>query len=193
LKPGRYDHITDEQLLGLYNADGNQEWIGILLERYTLLLLGVCMKYLKNEDDAKDSVQQIFLKVLTEVSKYQITYFKSWLYMVAKNHCLMKLRGGQNKNLQELTEGLVNAPAEDKKNEIIENERTYTLLEEAIEELNDEQKQCVTLFYINKYSYNQIVEKTNYNLSQVKSYIQNGKRNLKLLLERKLKENPAKR
>ncbi|ANE50318.1 RNA polymerase sigma factor [Flavisolibacter tropicus] len=193
MKPGRYDHITDEQLLSLYNADGNQEWIGILLERYTLLLLGVCMKYLKNEEDAKDSVQQIFLKVLTEASKYQITYFKSWLYMVAKNHCLMKLRGGQNKNPQELTENLANAPAEDKKHEIFENERTYTLLEEAIEELNEEQKQCVTLFYIHKYSYNQIVEKTNFNLSQVKSYIQNGKRNLKLLLERKLNENPTKR
>jgi RNA polymerase sigma-70 factor (ECF subfamily) len=193
LRPGRYDHITDEQLLSYYNADGNQEWIGILLERYTLLLLGVCMKYLKNEEDAKDSVQQIFLKVLTEASKYQITYFKSWLYMVAKNHCLMKLRGGQSKNLQELTEGLVNAPAEDQKTELIENEKTYTLLEEAIEELNEEQKQCITLFYIQKLSYNQIVDKTNYSLSQVKSYIQNGKRNLKQLLEKKLKENQTKR
>lgn len=193
MKPGRYDHITDEQLLSYYYADGNQEWIGILLERFTLLLLGVCMKYLKNEEDAKDSVQQIFLKVLTEASKHQITYFKSWLYMVAKNHCLMKLRGGHNKNLQELKEGLVHAPAEDRKYEILENERTYTLLEEAIKELNEEQKQCVTLFYIHKYSYNQIVEKTNFNLSQVKSYIQNGKRNLKIILERKLNENPTKR
>jgi len=113
--------------------------------------------------------------------------------MVAKNHCLMKLRGGPNKNIQELTENMVNAPLEDKKSEIIENERTYSLLEEAIEELNEEQKQCVTLFYIHKQSYNQIVEKTGYSLSQVKSYIQNGKRNLKLLLEKKLKENPTRR
>lgn len=193
MKPGRYDHITDEELLGYYQADGNQEWIGILLERYTLLLFGVCMKYIKNEEEAKDCVQQIFLKVLTEASKYKITYFKSWLYMVAKNHCLMKLRSGPNKNLQELTENMANAPAEDKKNEIIENERTYTLLEEAIEELNEEQKQCVTLFYIQKLSYNQIVERTGYSLSQVKSYIQNGKRNLKLLLEKKLNVNTTKR
>ncbi|HYH15599.1 MAG TPA: sigma-70 family RNA polymerase sigma factor, partial [Flavisolibacter sp.] len=119
MKPGRYDHITDEQLLSYYYADGNQEWIGILLERYTLLLFGVCMKYLKNEEDAKDSVQQIFLKVLTEVSKHQITYFKSWLYMVAKNHCLMKLRGGPNKNLQELSDNLTNAPDEDKNGELL--------------------------------------------------------------------------
>lgn len=193
MRPGRYDHITDEELLSYYQSDGNQEWIGILLERYTLLLFGVCMKYLKNEEEAKDSVQQIFLKVLTEVAKYRITYFKSWLYMVAKNYCLMKLRGEQNKTLLELTDNMVNAPAEDKKSELIENEKTFSLLEDAIEELNDEQKQCVTLFYIQKLSYNQIVERTGYSLSQVKSYIQNGKRNLKLLLERKLKENPTKR
>ena len=193
MKPGRYDHITDEELLSYYQQDGNQEWIGVLLERYTLLLFGVCMKYLKNEEDAKDCVQQIFLKVLTDASKYKITYFKSWLYMVAKNHCLMKLRSSTTKNLQEITESIADAPAEDQKSEIIENERTYSLLEEAIEELNEEQKQCVTLFYIHKLSYNQIVEKTGYSLSQVKSYIQNGKRNLKLLLEEKLKENQTKR
>src|SRR5215203_5126398 len=86
---GKYNHITDQELLEKFYADHNNEWLGVLLERYTLLLLGVCMKYLKNEDNAKDSVQQIFLKVLTEVSKHQITYFKSWLYMVAKNYCLM--------------------------------------------------------------------------------------------------------
>lgn len=193
MKPGRYDHITDEQLLSYYYADGNQEWIGILLERYTLLLLGVCMKYLKNEEEAKDCVQQVFLKVLTDVSKYQITYFKSWLYMVAKNHCLMKLRSSQHKNVQVLLEHIPSLPAEDSKSELVENERTYTLLEEAIEELNDEQRQCVTLFYLQKNSYNQIVEKTHYNLSQVKSYIQNGKRNLKLLLEKKLKANNSTR
>ena len=189
MKPSRYDHIKDEQLLSYYTTDKNQQWIGILLERYTLLLLGVCMKYLKNEEEAKDCVQQVFLKVLTDVSKYEITYFKSWLYMVAKNHCLMKLRNGQNKQMQVLTETFANEPTEDKKNELVENERTYTLLEEAILELNEEQKQCVTLFYLQKNSYNEIVEKTHYNLSQVKSYIQNGKRNLKLLLEKKIKAN----
>src|SRR5215204_7575482 len=104
MKPNRYDHISDNELLDFYYADKNQEWIGILLERYTLLLLGVCMKYLKDENEAKDCVQQVFLKVLTEVSKYRIDYFKSWLYMVAKNHCLMKLRNQNGKYIKELKE-----------------------------------------------------------------------------------------
>jgi DNA-directed RNA polymerase specialized sigma24 family protein len=86
LKTNRYENISDNELLDYYYQSKDQQWIGILLERYTMLLLGVCMKYLKNEEEAKDAVQQIFLKVLTEVSKYKIDYFKSWLYMVAKNH-----------------------------------------------------------------------------------------------------------
>jgi len=94
---GKYNHITDQELLEKFSADQNNEWLGILLERYTLLLLGVCMKYLKNEDDAKDSVQQIFLKVIQELHKYKVEYFKSWVYMVAKNHCLMKLRDKHGK------------------------------------------------------------------------------------------------
>src|SRR6476659_3918456 len=104
MKANRYDHMTDAELLELYYSDKNQEWIGILLERYTLLLLGVCMKYLKDENEARDCVQQIFLKVLTEAGKYRIDYFKSWLYMVAKNHCLMRLRDKNAKTIRELSE-----------------------------------------------------------------------------------------
>ena len=187
VKPGQYNHMTDAELLEQYYEDKDQRWIGILLERYTLLLLGVCMKYLKNEEDAKDCVQQIFLKVLNEVSKYRIDYFKSWLYMVAKNQCLMKLRSQQGKATSEINEDTIEAIIDNHTSEIHENEQTYKLLEEAIDELSNEQRQCVILFYLHKNSYNQISEKTGFNTMQVKSYIQNGKRNLKLLLEKKLK------
>src|SRR5689334_4102426 len=149
MKSNRYDHITDAELLNLYYTDKNQEWIGILLERYTLLLLGVCMKYLKEENEARDCVQQIFLKVLTEVGKYKIDYFKSWLYMVAKNHCLMRLRD-RDKNMKELLENNAIAQPETDKQDLLQNEETYDLLEQAIAELNQEQKISVTLFYLQK-------------------------------------------
>lgn len=187
MKANSYNHITDAELLNLYYADHNQEWIGILLERYTLLLLGVCMKYLKDENEARDCVQQIFLKVLTEVGKYRIEYFKSWLYMVAKNHCLMRLRDKGSKAVKELNE-LHAVASETNKQELILNEQTYDLLEEALNELSGEQKQCVILFYLKKNSYQQISETTGYTMMQVKSYIQNGKRNLKLLLDKKMKQ-----
>jgi RNA polymerase sigma-70 factor (ECF subfamily) len=185
VKAGRFDHINDAELLEKYYNDNNHEWIGVLLERYTLLLFGVCMKYLKNEEEAKDAVQQIFLKVLSEVNKYKIDYFKSWLYMVAKNYCLMKLRGNNGRDIKEISKVQI-ADEETDKQKFIENEKTYIVLEESLKELNDEQKQCVILFYLKKNSYNQISEITGFSIMQVKSYIQNGKRNLKLLLQKKL-------
>jgi RNA polymerase sigma-70 factor (ECF subfamily) len=186
---GKYDHLSDQELLGKFYADHNNEWLGILLQRYTLLLLGVCMKYLKNEEEAKDSVQQVFLKAIQELHKYKVEYFKSWLYMVAKNHCLMKLREKQGKIPAELDSQAIPAPEEADKKKLEETDRTLDLMEGALQELNIEQQQCVTLFYLQKKSYSQISETTGFTLLQVKSYIQNGKRNLKILIEKKMKKD----
>lgn len=185
----KYKHITDRQLLERFYADHDMQWLGVLLQRYTLLLLGVCMKYLKNEEEAKDSVQQIFLKTITELQKYRVEYFKSWIYMVAKNHCLMKLRNRYAKIPVELTEKLLSTPGVDAGLQAaVQNDRMMGLMEDALKELNHEQQQCVTLFYLQKQSYQQITGQTGYSMLQVKSYIQNGKRNLRLLIERKMKE-----
>ena len=187
MKANHYEHITDSELLDLYYKDRNQEWIGILLERYTLLLLGVCMKYLKDEHEAKDCVQQIFLKVLTELRKYRVDYFKSWLYMVAKNHCLMRLRDKGNKEVKELSDKYA-AEADTSLHDLYKDDKAYDYLEESINELNEEQRQCVILFYLRKKSYSEIAAITGFSALQVKSYIQNGKRNLKNILERKMKQ-----
>jgi RNA polymerase sigma factor (sigma-70 family) len=180
----RYAHIEDNELLENFYRDHNNQWLGILLQRYTLLLLGVCMKYLKNEEEARDAVQQIFLKAITELGKYRVSYIKSWLYMVARNHCLMKLR---DRHITVPVEERTQLPSEETdKKELIDKEITLNLLESALEELNHEQKTCVTLFYLQKKSYQEIVNSTGYSMTQVKSYIQNGKRNLKILIEKKM-------
>lgn len=183
----KFAHISDNELLERFYTGHNNEWLGILLQRYTLMLLGTCMKYLKNTDEAKDAVQQVFLKTITELHKYKVDYFKSWLYMIARNHCLMLLR---DKNIHIPVEE--NTYLEDHttdKAELMEKDYTLTIMEASIEELSTEQKTCVTLFYLQKRSYNEIVETTGYTLMQVKSHIQNGKRNLKLLVEKKMKNN----
>ncbi|HEY0434499.1 MAG TPA: sigma-70 family RNA polymerase sigma factor [Chitinophagaceae bacterium] len=186
----KYQDVPDQQLLDQYYVDHNPEWLGILLPRYTLLLLGVCMKYLRNEEAAKDCVQQIFLKAITELQKYRVEYFKSWLYMVAKNHCLMKLRDRQGKMPVELTEAHLGTPDQAMDgNEMLQNERLTDLMKESLQELSPEQRQCVILFYLEKQSYHQISEQTGYSMLQVKSYIQNGKRNLRISIERKLKQS----
>ncbi len=186
MKVDKHQHITDQELLEQFYADHNNEWLGILLQRYTLLLLGVSMKYLKNEEEAKDSVQQIFLKVIQELQKYKVEYFKSWLYMVAKNHCLMKLRDRQGKITTEINDRLTAKPEEETdRQKLLQNDHTLDLMESALKELNPEQEQCVTLFYLQKKSYQEISDATGYTMLQVKSYIQNGKRNLKILIEQK--------
>ena len=154
----------------------------MLLQRYTLLLFGVCMKYLKNEEDAKDSVQQIFLKVIHELGKYRVDYFKSWLYMVAKNHCLMHLR--KKGIVYEVNESVTAVEEDIDKDIHLDKEKTLTQVSEALTALNKEQRECVTLFYLDKKSYHQICDATGYSLLQVKSFIQNGKRNLRNQLER---------
>ena len=183
-----FAHIEDKELLDKFYSDGNNRWLGILLQRYTMLLLGVCMKYLKDEEEAKDAVQQIFLKAITELPKYKVDYFKSWLYMIAKNLCLMKIRERHGRIAMELTDKLDTDIAASDKSELLEKDKTLLSIEEGLLELNEEQKRCVILFYLQKKSYQQITDITGFNLSQVKSYIQNGKRNLKLIVEKKMKK-----
>ncbi len=181
----RYNQLSDSELLQRFYADHNNEWLGILLHRYTMLLLGVSMKYLKNEDEAKDAVQQVFLKTINELHKYKVEYFKSWIYMIAKNHCLMILRdkGRFNAEIDERTMATAAEPGE--RTEHLEKEKNLTQLAGALQQLNKEQQLCITLFYLQKKSYLEIAQQTSYSILQVKSHIQNGKRNLKLIMERK--------
>jgi RNA polymerase sigma-70 factor (ECF subfamily) len=144
LSKNKYQHITDTDLLNRFYADHDNEWLGILLERYTMLLLGVSMKYLKNEEEAKDAVQQVFMKVINEMHKYKVEYFKSWVYMIAKNHCLMKLRD-KGRFTTELNEQVSIAAAdEEAKAFYIEKDIALDNLAAALQQLNNEQQLCVT-------------------------------------------------
>lgn len=178
--------LTDEELLERYKADENSNWVGILFDRYAILLLGMCMKYLKNEEDARDSVQQIFLKVLADINKHKVQYFRAWIYQVSKNHCLMQLRHKSQVKQEEVSEKHLNDPgeAEDDKARFVEKDNLLENMQHALEQLNPEQRVCVKLFYLQKRSYQDITDETGFTLLQVKSYIQNGKRNLKLLLSK---------
>jgi RNA polymerase sigma factor (sigma-70 family) len=179
-----HSHMSDQELLDHYYADGNTRWLGLLLNRYTLLLFGVSMKYLRNEDEAKDAVQYVFLKALMEIPKYKVTWFKSWIYMVTRNHCLMMLRNkGQVRSLEEHHQHLKDENTE--RSTLEEREILLKRMDEAVNELNEEQRRCITMFYLQKLSYQEIVDQTGYSLLQVKSYIQNGKRNLKIILQKR--------
>ncbi|MEN9952243.1 MAG: hypothetical protein RLZZ520_511 [Bacteroidota bacterium] len=185
------EQYSDATLLDLYKKDKDTKWIGYLFERYTLLVFGVCMKYLKQVNDAKDATQQVFEKAFGEVNKYEVTYFKSWIYSIARNHCLMQLRGKgqQTVFMESLPEDLggdfTSQEHLDEKENVLEQK--IETLGNAIQHLNPEQKSCIDLFYLQKLSYREIEEKTGFSFQQVKSHIQNGKRNLRIYLEQQLK------
>ncbi|WP_160712675.1 RNA polymerase sigma factor [Chitinophaga solisilvae] len=183
--------LTDQELLQRFKADNNSEWIGVLFDRYAVLLLGMCMKYLKNEEDARDAVQQIFLKVLSDINRHEIQFFRAWIYQVAKNYCLMQLRQQHMKYKEEITDKNAGALEAEQEDQQLHQQKDLLLenMEQAMNLLNPEQRTCVQLFYLQKKSYQEIADQTGYSLLQVKSYIQNGKRNLKLLLEKQQRAN----
>jgi len=175
-------NLTDEELLRNYRADGDNQWLGYLLLRYTTLLLGVALKYLKNKSLAEDAVQQVFEKVLTHLPEQEIHNFKGWLYILMRNHCLQQLRD-KTFTADETTLAQLSIPETDKE-EAMWHEHTLQQMENAIQLLNEEQRKTIVLFYLEKYSYEQIITQTGYTFMQVKSFIQNGKRNLKTILSK---------
>lgn len=184
-----HQKYNDDFLLSKYMQSQDNYWLGILLQRYTVLVLGVTMKYLNDTEEAKDATQQIFFHVLQTVSRHKITNFKNWLYTVAKNHCLMHLRGGKNHRMEELKEEILEIGSESELEDIQRRENLLDRMQSALEQLNEEQKTCISLYYLENHSYQEISSKTGYNGDQVKSYIQNGKRNIKNLMNKNLPFN----
>ena len=179
-KRKKYQSYSDEQLVEIYKSEKDMLCMSVLYERYSHLVLGVALKYMKNGQLAEDISMQVFESLITKLNNYKIDYFKSWLYMVTKNECLMLLR---KKNF-DIPAELDRIESEESEPNHEEEELHYSLLEQKIDELKDEQKICVQLFYLKEKSYNEISAELNISIKQVKSAIQNGKRNLKILLEK---------
>lgn len=174
---------TDTELIAQYKRTGESEWLGVLYTRYTTMVYGVCLKYLKDRDDAKDAVMQLYEKLSEALKTHEVQHFKSWLYVTARNQCLMQLRSRKGKFTEEISPFLMETSPEMHPGEGEEVEANLGKLEECIERLNPEQKICVRLFYLEEKCYKDIAQLTGYDLNQVKSFIQNGKRNLKICME----------
>jgi RNA polymerase sigma-70 factor, ECF subfamily len=181
---------TDEQLVARYTRTHDKEIIGILYERYTHLLFSVCYKYLGNDADAEDTVMLVFEKLFDQLKKSEIQNFKSWIYTITKNECLMQLRRKKpserlvEDNLKKLDSELMETMLPEHLLSDGNGEHRIRYLESAIEVLSSEQKQCIELFYLNEKSYREVEQITGYSYNEVKSHIQNGKRNLKQMMER---------
>jgi RNA polymerase sigma factor (sigma-70 family) len=174
---------TDEELLASYKDGHDLKVLGILYHRYMSLVYGVSMKYLKDREESRDAVMQIFEKLVESLKTHDVQHFKSWLYVTARNYCLMQLRSSKKYRFKEIDEHFMESEVIVHLDDEPEIELNISKLEKCIEGLGAEQKRCVQLFYLNQKCYRDITEITGYDDNKVKSYIQNGKRNLKICME----------
>ena len=184
---------TDAELVASYQESGDLEILGALYERYVDLVYGVCLKYLKEEGLAEDAVMNIFEELVTKAQKHDIQNFRPWLHVLSKNHCLMQLR--KKKIIISSDPQLMQSDdlVHPNYGELTEN-GTEIALKNCIDKLPDEQRECITWFYLDEKSYKDIAEMTRLDLGKVRSYIQNGRRNLRNCMENatlKLKEKDA--
>ncbi len=177
--------LSDEEIIFEYNRSSDKEYIGVLFERYVHLVFASCMKYMKDEESARDAAMEIFESLTDKLLKYKIEHFKSWLYTTTRNYCLMEFRKKKpvdrmdnenfDRSFMEIEDFL--------HPNIREKEEEYAMLLNYLSELNQEQKICIELMYLKELSYKEIASETGYEINNVKSYIQNGKRNLRIMLE----------
>jgi len=185
------DSLSDSDMLQQYIETGNLEVLGDVYNQYIHLVYGVCLKYLNNRDESKDAVNKIFELLITEIHKFEIKNFRSWLYVVTKNYCLMEIRKNKAEKrrfenfseqyFMESTE--IFHPIDDAPESNLEEQ-----LKKCIEKLKNEQQQCIQLFYYEKKCYKEISSYLEIDELKVKSFIQNGKRNLKICIEESLKK-----
>ena len=176
---------SDTELVLLYRESGDLKVLGELYQRYMELVYGVCLKYLKEPELAQDAVMQIFEELVSKLKKHEVDNFRGWLHQVAKNHCLMQLRTPKNLKTVALPPLLMQNEEDVHLNGVMEKEENFQKLEKCIASLSDEQRTMIKLFYLDGKCYNEIVEITGLEWNHVRSSIQNGRRNLKLCMEKK--------
>jgi RNA polymerase sigma-70 factor (ECF subfamily) len=183
-----YSELPDNELIHYYRSSGSTEPVGYLFTRYSHLVYGVCLKYLKNESDAQDAVMDIFEKLMEDLKNHEVKNFKSWLYSVSKNFCLMELRKVKpvsrvnDHSLEKFSEEFMDSELVLHLDNKYQTDDKIEKVQQAIKQLNHEQKWCIELLYLHQKSYKEVSDITGYSMKQVKSYIQNGKRNLKNIL-----------
>jgi RNA polymerase sigma factor (sigma-70 family) len=174
---------SDHELIALYKSGESLDVLAELYQRYMELVYGVCLKYMKEPEDAKDAVLNIYEELIIKLKKHEVDNFKGWLYQLSKNHCLMKLRGQKRKPVNVDIDGVQLAENVHLNGEM-EKEENFKLMEYCLGQLGEQQRQAIELFYLQQNCYKEVSEKTGFDLNTVKSYIQNGRRNLKICMEK---------
>ncbi len=183
--------LTDNELLATYKQKGDVAVLGDLYQRYMDLVYGVCLKYYKEPEMAKDAVMQIFEELVEKLKKHEVENFRGWLHQVAKNHCLMQLRKTQKVKTVEFNTELMQSGENMHLDSVLEKEENFKKLSGCLQTLTGEQETAIRLFYLDGKSYNEIVTISGIEWNAVRSLIQNGRRNLKLCMEKAMTTESA--
>ncbi len=184
-----FEKYSDEELMNKYLSMKDIRYFSALFIRYNHLIFGVCMKYLKHTEDCRDMVMELYEKVLEDLQKHAVDNFRSWIYVTARNQCLMKIRKQKRHGITQdeyILSNVVDSAADWHPDSSEPNELMIKYLELCIEKLTDDQRECVEQFYFKKNSYAEISTAFELDIKTVKSYIQNGKRNLKNCIDQKI-------
>jgi RNA polymerase sigma factor (sigma-70 family) len=185
--------IPDELLVSQYIESGDKELVAELFERYTHLVFGICLNYLHDPDQSKDAVMEIFESLFQKLTTHKIIHFRNWLYTVARNYCLMQFR--KSGVLNRLKDNIRSETSDAESPEYLLDDELFNvnknIVISAVQQLNPEQETCIKLMYLDEKSYKDISTITGLSLNEVKSHIQNGKRNLRNILIN-LKDDPEK-
>ncbi|MCB9255637.1 MAG: sigma-70 family RNA polymerase sigma factor [Chitinophagales bacterium] len=182
----KFAELSDNELIDRFRYSHNNQYVGELYTRYAHLVLGLCIKYFKDLEVAKDATMGIFELLLNELKRHKIENFKSWLYTVSKNYCLQELRKKSSSNSKEdLYKVFISETMETEMDLHLHKEKENLILkmEQALPSLKYNQRLCLKMFYLEGKSYADISKELEFSLKDVKSHIQNGKRNLKIKME----------
>lgn len=186
LKNIKANDVSDKELIAAYKSSNDLSYVSALYQRYMELVFGVCLKYFKDGERSKDAVMDIYEELCKKLKLHEVDNFKGWLQVLARNYCLMQLRSPRNMKTTEFNADFMQSnQTTHLENGILEKEENFKKLEECMEQLTAEQKQSIELFFLQKKCYNEIAGITGYEWSKVRSFIQNGKRNLKICMEEK--------
>lgn len=181
------EYKSDEELLNLFKQSGDKEIFADLFKKHVSVVFGTCLFYLKDKDEAQDATMQLFEKLMLDINNRAIDNFKGWLSFVVRNHCISIIRKNNSltKNIKSYYEFEYEAPNSDTEEKInsVSDDVLLENMQLCLPKLKENQRLCVELFYLKNKSYHEIANETSFTLNEIKSYIQNGKRNLKLLIE----------
>ena len=171
--------LPDKELLAEYHRNGDQQVLATLYLRYTTLVYGTALKYLKDQEAAKDAAMNIYQELIPKLRVHVVENFTGWLHAVVRNHCLQLLRKQQKAVTVEFQSHFMQSEDFTHLDDVLEKERELQKLEKCIEALNADQENVIRLFYLQGKCYNEIVDTTGYGWNKVRSLVQNGRRNLK--------------